>query len=100
VSGKQTPQEEFQMATTKSKAKKTATTKKANGKGAAKSAPRKESKAAKVVALLRRPSGCTREQVLEVTGWKAVSMQQQAAAAGLKLKIDDSEKPYRYRAEG
>ena len=85
------------MATIKTKPKKTATTKKANGKGAAKSAPRKETKAAKVIALLRRPSGCTREQVLEATRWKAVSMQQQAAAAGLKLKIDDSERPYRDR---
>jgi hypothetical protein len=36
--------------------------------------------------------------MLEATGWKAVSMQQQAAAAGIKLKIDDSERPYRYRA--
>jgi Protein of unknown function (DUF3489) len=78
------------MATKKKATKKTATTKKANGK--------KETKAAKVVAMLKRASGCTREQVLEATGWKAVSMQQQATAAGLKLQIDDSEKPYRYRA--
>jgi hypothetical protein len=44
--------------------------------------------------------GCTREQVLEATGWKAVSMQQQAAAAGFKLKVDESKKPFVYRAGG
>jgi len=56
------------------------------------------SKIAKVTALLRK--GCTREQVLKVTGWKAVSLQQMAAQAGVKLKIDKTERPFRYSAAG
>jgi Protein of unknown function (DUF3489) len=89
---------------TKSKKSSNAT----NGKAAAKSpprkaakaaTPRKESKTAKVVALLQRASGVTRKEVLEVTGWKAVSMQQLAASAGVKLKMEKVEgKPIRYRA--
>jgi len=61
-------------------------------------AKRGENKTAKVIAMLKRPSGVTRTEVLKVTGWKAVSMQQVATNAGVKLKIDDSERPYRYRA--
>jgi len=58
-----------------------------------------ENKSAKVIAMLKRPSGVTREEVLKVTGWKAVSMQQVATNAGVKLKIDDSNgRPFRYRA--
>lgn len=72
----------------KSKAKRTA----------AKGSPRKQSKTAKVILLMKRPNGCTREEVLKATGWRAVSMQQLAASAGVKLKIDDKERPYRYRA--
>jgi hypothetical protein len=75
------------MATTKTKSKKS------NG-----NAPRKVSKAAKIAKMLRRKSGVTRDQVLKVTGWKAVSMQQMAGNAGIKLKIDSSKFPYVYRA--
>jgi hypothetical protein len=57
-------------------------------------------KSAQVIALMQRPKGCTREEVLVLTGWKAVSMQQLATNAGVKLKIDDSERPYRYRTAG
>ena len=58
-----------------------------------------ENKTAKVVAMLKRPSGVTREEVLTVTGWKAVSMQQVATNAGVKLKMEKIEgKPIRYRA--
>ena len=89
------------MATkTKSKAKKSTAKKttaaKANGKSAT---PRKESKTSQVVSLLQRASGCTREEVLELTGWKAISMQQVATKAGIKLKMEKVEgKPIRYRA--
>jgi hypothetical protein len=81
------------MATKSKKA--TAAKKATNGKSAA---PRKASKSARIAAMLKRPSGCTREQVLALTGWKAVSMQQMAASAGIKLKIDTSKLPYVYRA--
>ena len=76
------------------KAKKSTTTTKAKTNGG----PRKGSALAKVAGMLRRPGGCTREQVLKATGWTAVSLQQQAKAAGVKLKIDKSERPFTYRA--
>lgn len=83
---------------TKSK-KSTAKAKKTtNGKSGKSATSRAESKTSKVIALMQRASGVTREEVLKVTGWKAVSMQQVATNAGVKLKIDDSERPYRYRA--
>jgi hypothetical protein len=50
--------------------------------------------------MLRRKNGVTRDEVLKETGWAAVSMQQQARAAGIKLKVDDSQLPYRYSAGG
>jgi hypothetical protein len=77
---------------TKAKKSTAATKAKANG------GPRKGSALAKVAGMLRRPGGCTREQVLKATKWSAVSMQQQAKAAGVKLKIDKSERPFTYRA--
>jgi hypothetical protein len=89
---------DYPMATKSKKTttKKTAKRASANGKPAT---PRKESKSAKVVALLQRASGVTREEVLKVTGWKAVSMQALASNAGVKLKMEKVEgKPIRYRA--
>jgi hypothetical protein len=66
-----------------------------NNSGGAK----KESKSAKVVALLQRASGVSREEVSEVTGSKAVSMQQLAASARVKLKLEKVQgKPIVYRA--
>jgi hypothetical protein len=62
--------------------------------------PRKGSALAKVAGMLRRPKGVTRKEVLAATGWTAVSMQQQAKAAGMKLKINKSERPFTYRAAG
>jgi hypothetical protein len=50
-----------------------------------------------IMAMLRRANGCTREEVLKETGWSAVSFQQQAKAAGIKLKIDKSVRPFRYK---
>jgi hypothetical protein len=85
------------MATkSKSKAKKTTAKKTTNGKSA--KAPH-ENKTQKVIAMLKRPSGCTREQVLEVIKWKAISLQGVADKAGLKLKLEKVEgKPIVYRA--
>jgi cytoskeletal protein RodZ len=51
-------------------------------------------KTAKVIAMLRN-GGCTRAQILKATGWKAVSVQQLAKSAGVKLKVSD-ERPFRY----
>ena len=68
--------------------------KKSNGK----SAKPRQNKSARIAAMLRRPSGCTRDDVLKATGWMAVSMQQQARAAGIKLKINKEQRPYRYAA--
>ena len=75
------------MATTKAK-KKTAKTKKANG----------GNKSAKVISMLRRKSGATREQILAATGWKAVSPA--AIARGLQVIVDVEQRPYRYRISG
>lgn len=59
---------------------------------------RKASKVATIAKLLTRAKGCTRADVLKATKWPSVSMQQQARAAGIKLRIDDSKTPYVYRA--
>ena len=63
-----------------SKAKKTSK-KVANGHG-----PRAGTKTEVVAALLRRKSGCTAAEVLEATGWPAVSMPAMAKACGLALR--------------
>jgi hypothetical protein len=67
---------------TKAKPKKTPA-KKANGKTT--------SKTAKVLALRRRPTGCTRER-LTATEWPSISMQAVAKAAGVKLRVDKKER--------
>jgi hypothetical protein len=52
-----------------------------------------------VVALMRRPKGVTRKEVVALTEWSAVSMQQVAKAAGVKLKLEKAQgKPTVYRA--
>lgn len=56
-------------------------------KGNAKPAGSKGSKVALIGTLLARKQGCTRADVLQATGWPAVSMQQQAKALGVKLKV-------------
>lgn len=80
------------------KAKKAA--KKTAKKGAAKKTATKrvtgEDKTGKVVALMQRAKGVTREEVLAATGWKAISMQQVAEGRG-KLVIDKSERPFKYK---
>lgn len=56
------------------------------------------SKLAAIVGLLKRPDGCTRGEVMEVVGWPSVSLNQQAAAAGLRLKIRKVDGVKRYSA--
>lgn len=56
-------------------------------------------KTAIIAALLTREGGCTSDDVKAATGWTAVSMPQQAKAAGLVLKVDKGRKPFRYSAE-
>jgi hypothetical protein len=85
--------QESAMSTSTKKAKpakkaKKAVAKKSNG----------ENKTAKVVALMKRAKGVTREEVLKLTGWKAVSMQQLATNAGVKLKVLDESRPFHYKA--
>lgn len=53
-------------------------------------------KTALIAPLLLREGGCTAAEVLAATGWTAVSMPQQAKAAGLALRIDKGRKPFRY----
>jgi hypothetical protein len=69
------------MATKKAKAKKAT---KANGKTSV------------VLSMLRRPNGVTRAQVLSMVDWQAVSFQQLARNAGVTLRVDKKERPYRY----
>jgi hypothetical protein len=77
------------MAVTKAKTKKTVA-KKINGKS-------NKSKTQSALALLRRPKGATRVEILKALGWAAVSVQQLTANSGGKLKIDKSERPFTYR---
>jgi hypothetical protein len=55
------------------------------------------SKDAEITTLLKR--GCTSEEVLRVTGWKAISMPAMAKKLGLKLRIEKGVKPFRYYGE-
>ncbi len=58
-----------------------------------------ESKTDMIGSMLKRKNGCTTKEVLAATGWPAVSMPQQAKAAGLKLKKVKAEgQPTRYFA--
>lgn len=112
--------EDTKMVTTKSKkstakkptkAKKAAkgkkvakAAKKANGvkksNGAKKRTPREGNKTQDVLAKMRTAKGITRAEILDMTGWKAVSVQQLVKAQGLNpdkdLKISE-ERPFSYR---
>lgn len=59
-------------------------------------AVRPGSKLEKVVELLTREGGCTAAEVLKATEWPAVSMPQQARAAGLALRQEKEGKTTRY----
>lgn len=48
--------------------------------------PREGSKLVQIVALLTRPEGATTREILDATGWPAVSVPQQAKAGGLDLR--------------
>ena len=105
---------EDKMATTKTKkstAKKPTKAKKAaKGKKVAKAAkkangvkkrtPREGNKTQDVLAKMRTAKGITRAEILDMTGWKAVSVQQLVTAQGLNpdkdLKISE-ERPFTYR---
>lgn len=63
---------------------------------AKKTGPRGEGKTAKVIALMKRAGGVTRAEILKLTGWKAVSVQQLAKSAGVKLKVSE-ERPFHYK---
>lgn len=52
------------------------------------------SKDAEIATLLKR--GCTAEEVLRVTGWKAISMPAMAKKLGLALRIEKGRKPFKY----
>jgi hypothetical protein len=78
---------------TKKTAKKTA--KKVTKKTAKKATG--DNKTSKIITLMKRTKGVTRAEVLELTGWKAVSMQQLAENAGVKLVVDESERPFHYK---
>lgn len=98
----------------KARAKKPAKAKAAKGKKVAKTAkkaakgsngvkkhtPREGNKTQDVLAKMRTAKGVTRAEILEMTGWKAVSVQQLVKAQGLNpdkdLKISE-ERPFSYR---
>lgn len=63
-----------------------------------KPAPKEGSKRAELSALLQR--GCTREEILRVTGWSAVNVSQIAKSLGVGLRTDKTIKPYTYYSEG
>ncbi len=91
-------QEETAMAKKAKKAaksKRKATTPKENAPNA--DGPREGSKLAVISALLARPEGCTTKEVLDATGWPAVSMPQQAKALGVTLKKEKDGSVTRYR---
>lgn len=79
--------------------KKSAAKKAGAKKGAAKkkTGPRADSMTSKIIAKLKN-GGITRAEVLKMTGWKAVSMQQLAGNAGVTLKKSE-ERPFKYTAK-
>lgn len=66
----------------------------ARSKPAAKASGQRGERDSELLTLLAR--GCTREEILRVTGWKAVSVQQLARTLGVGLRVEDGAKPYKY----
>ena len=58
----------------------------APSKGSTSKRKRGGSKTGLIADLLLRKEGCTRDDILEVTGWPSVSVPAMAKAAGLKLR--------------
>ena len=89
-----------ELMTTKSKKRATKTAAKAKARTPVKAKTegvRPGSKLEIVAGLLTRKEGCTTADVLKATGWPAVSMPQQAKAAGLMLKKEKNKgEPTRY----
>lgn len=52
-----------------------------------------------VEQLLLRPEGTTTREILDATGWPAVSVPQQAKASGLALRLEKNGKVTRYFGE-
>lgn len=59
--------------------------------------PRGNSLTSKIIARMKN-GGITRAETLKITGWKAISMQQIAGNAGLKI-MKSAERPYVYTAK-
>lgn len=64
---------------------------------AAQGKPPAGTKDVEIATLLKR--GCTSEEVLRVTGWKAISMPAMAKKLGLGLRIEKGRKPFKYYGE-
>lgn len=58
------------------------------------------SKTAVAGAMLTRPSGCTRQEILAATGWPTVSVQQVARSCGIAIRQQREGREVRYFAEG
>lgn len=60
--------------------------------------PRKpgSTKLDQVAALLQRPEGCTRQDILDLTGWPSVTVPGMAAKAGLNLRQEKEGRAFRY----
>jgi hypothetical protein len=68
----------------------------AKAKATRTSEPRKGVKTAIIRELLTRVGGCTTAEVLAETGWKAVSMPDQARRLGVELKTEKDGRIARY----
>lgn len=82
-------------AAPRQKAARSASRKAVKGDTTAK-AVRPGSKLSLIVNLLQRKEGCTAAEVLKVTKWPAVSMPQQAKAAGIELATEKEGRTTRY----
>ena len=60
------------------------------------SATQEGSKTDTVVKMIKRPQGCTSDEVCKETGWAAVSIPPIAARAGIKLRKEKEGRSVRY----
>jgi hypothetical protein len=59
-----------------------------------------QNKTQAVVALMRRPKGVTREEVLVLTKWPSISMQALAKSAGvIGFRVGDKQRPFTYHCK-